>query len=287
MNKFSSILNISFISSIIAIISNCLGRNHASYIILLSLIIIDTLTGATVAVKYNRFGSKGFSKLVKKIITYATAILSVRLLEIGISSLVTTNIISQIAIIFLEITETISILENLTMLGVPLPASFIPFLLKHLKIPGIDAALSSKKNKESNIDEIEDMIKYHIPSFNDENLRLLLEIKFKSWKSLAYQINKIFKEINTTDNDHIYYKVMSLIKLEFKDMKLKWKEAGIPKEYIENFMSIHEPKISNWLEKIKNICYSNKPNDKKQSEIIDSIIVILYQTILDAHKMNC
>lgn len=285
MNRINMFIGMSFISSLIAVIVNCIGKDYVSYSILLALIVIDSFTGMAVSLKYSRFSSKGLVKLLKKIITYSTAIFTVRLLEIGIVPIVNTSMMSHIVVIFLEITEVISILENLTLLGVPLPASFISFLLKYLKIPGLNSAIKLNKSKEKDVDEIEDMIRYHIPAFNDSNIRKLLEIKFECWKSLVFEINKLFKEIDTDDNNHIYFKVMSLIELEFKDMKDKWKEAKIPKESIDIFMSTHQSKIDKWLEKVKEICYSYNTIDKKRKDLIDSIIVILYQTILDAHRI--
>jgi len=129
MNKTIHYLQISLLSGILGFVSEYFGSIELPFVILMILIIIDTATGISRAIKYDRFSSRGFRKLIKKIVLYSTCIVTVRLLEIGVLSLIKTSLLSQITVAFLIITEAISILENLTLLGTPIPAKLIKLFL--------------------------------------------------------------------------------------------------------------------------------------------------------------
>ncbi|RKD28980.1 phage holin family protein [Thermohalobacter berrensis] len=282
----ASIIKISFLSSLVAIIESVFGNIDVSYIILFFLIILDTITGIAVAVKYGSFNSKGLSRLVKKTITYGAAILTVRLLEIGIMTFLETEIISKILVAFLQVTETISILENLTLLGVPLPSNFITFLLNHIKIPGLNTAIKlGIKSQNNEISEIDDIIRYQIPAFEDKEIKKLLRIKFKYWKLVAMQISKVFSTNGKKDKEHLYYKIMSLIEKSTNDMNKEIKEENIPKEYIKRFDSIYKPCFDKWIQELKQICYSQQSVSEKKDQILNNIIVLSYKMILAAHKV--
>ena len=138
MDKNDLLLKIYGVSGILGSLSEIFTSMQTSYIILLVLIILDTLTGISTAIKYKRFSSTGLRKATKKIITYTLCIITVRLLETILNPLVTTTMLSQIIIAFLAITESVSILENLTLLGAPIPSNILPLLIKILKIPGLN-----------------------------------------------------------------------------------------------------------------------------------------------------
>ncbi len=285
MEKYIYLIKISCISSFVAIIEAFSSTIQLSYVILLVLIFIDTLTGMFTALKYSRFSSKGLIKLLKKVITYTIAFLTIKLLELGILSFVETTILSNLLVAFLQVVETVSILENLTLLGVPLPANFINFLLSHIRIPGLSDAIRTNKNKQKDISEIDDIINYQILAFNDKNIRELLKIKFTFWKTLIMHINKIFENNNYSSTEHLCYKFLSLIEVEIKDMNKEISEANIPKKYIVIFEDNYRPIVNKWIQQMKKICFSDKPIEDKKNEIIESIVVISYKTILSTHKI--
>jgi toxin secretion/phage lysis holin len=283
MNRTNYLIEVFCISGVIGIISRFLGGIETSYIILLVLVVIDTLTGMAVAIKNKRFNSKGLSKFIKKVVTYSVSIMTVRLLEIGILTLVQTTLLSQIMVAFLEVTETVSILENLTLLGVPIPKNFMSLLLTHLKIPGL-GRIDIPGNGEDNLSDIEELIKYQIPTFNDQYIKRLLEINFEVWKSVAQQVNIILREKDADNNELIYYKIMAEIELGFKEIEEKLKEEKIPREYIEEYSRCSQHKVDKWLQKVKSICFSQESIENKKEQFIESLMVFLYQTILSARK---
>ncbi len=113
-------------------------------------------------------------------------------------------------------------------------------------------------------------------------MRRLLEIKFEVWKNVVIHIDEGLND-KTTGNEVIYYKTMALIENGFKDMEERWIEE-IPQECIDAFKSWHQDRVNQWLNKVREICYSDKSWQDKKKQIIESIIVILYQTIVDAQK---
>jgi len=96
------------------------------------------------------------------------------------------------------------------------------------------------------------------------------------------QINNLIGE-GEISNDHIYYKVISLIQLGLNEIQDKWKDE-VPQDYINKFNTCHQPKVDTWLKKISLICYSNESVTNKKERLVESILIILYETIIDARK---
>lgn len=283
MDKSDILLKIYGVSGILGFLSEIFTSMQTSYVILLVLIILDTFTGISTAIKYKRFSSTGLRKATKKIITYALCMITVRLLETILNSLITTTMLSQIIIAFLAITESVSILENLTLLGVPLPSNILTLLIKTLKIPGLNTILDNSKDKAKEFSDIDDIINYQIPTFEDKYMRTFLKIKYDAMKSIISQI-KIIDETTNDNPDILFYKILSTVELGLSDMNKKWSEEKIPPKYIENFAKENQSKMDKCLEKLKITCYSKKTTREKKDEIIDCIIILLYQTIIDARK---
>ena len=281
----ANIIEVGFISGFIGILSESFIHIQYSFIILLILITIDTVTGISTAIKYQRFNSKGIVKLVKKIISYSTSIATVRLLEIGALSNYNTTLLTQIIIAYLIIVESISILENMTLLGVPLPPNFVSFLLRFIRIPGIEKILEeAEKNLDRSIAEIDEIIIYQIPTIDNLELRKLIEIKFDVWKNIMMQINTNIVEKDNQNSDLLYFKIMSLIETGLKEMNNRWKDTDVSKHYLDLFNKHNQPKLDGLLKKIKNICYADDDLQSKKEQLINSIVIIFYQTIIDARK---
>ena len=85
----------------------------------------------------------------------------------------------------------------------------------------------------------------------------------------------------------IYYfiKFYPYVELGLNDMNKKWTEEKIPTKYIKNFSKVNQSKVDKCLEKLKITCYSKKTTKEKKDQIIDCIVIILYQTIIDARKI--
>ena len=277
-------LKIYGVSGILGLLLDMFTSMQTSYIILLVLIILDTLVGISTAIKYKRFSSTGLRKATKKIITYTLCIITVKLLETILNPLITTSMLSQIIIAFLGITESVSILENLTLLGVPIAANIIPLLIKTLKIPGLNDILEISKNKKNDFSDIDDIINYQIPAFEDKYIRRFLEIKCDVIKAIINQI-MLIDETTSANPDILFYKILSTVELGFNDMNKKWEEEKIPTKYIKNLSWQNQPKVKKCVVKLKSICYSDKSTSEKKNQIIDCIVIILYQTIIDARKL--
>jgi len=284
MDKNDILLKTLGISGVLGFLSEIFTSMQTSYIILLVLIILDTFTGIATAIKYKRFCSKGLCKFTKKVMTYALSIITVRLLETILDPLVTTTMLSQVIMALLAITESVSILENLTLLGVPIPSNILTLLIKSLKIPGLNTMLENTKEKEQDLSDIDDIINYQIPTFEDRSMRAFLEIKYNAWKSIINQI-LLIDETTNENPDILFYKILSLVELGLSDMNKKLSEEKIPNKYIKNFSEKNQPKIEKCLEKLKITCYSGKTTSEKKDQIIDCIIIALYQAIIDARKI--
>lgn len=95
---------------------------NSLYIPLTIFIFMDYITGVCLAVKEKKVSSKiGFLGIMRKVLIYGVAVLG-RVLD---RFLLTANAnVESMVILFYLSNEGISILENLTKLGVPFPAKF-------------------------------------------------------------------------------------------------------------------------------------------------------------------
>jgi len=96
-----------------------------AFVAIMVLILLDTMTGVAKAWQKGRISSGGFFRFVTKILVYiallVTGILVDRVMPVPFASVIMTT--------FLAATEAISVMENLSYLGFPVPTA----LLKRLK----------------------------------------------------------------------------------------------------------------------------------------------------------
>jgi toxin secretion/phage lysis holin len=285
MNRSTQLIEIGVLSGVLGLISEYFGAVRLVFIILLIMICIDTITGIAVAVKRLKFSFRGTVRFIRKFVTYSMCVITVRLLEISMQGMFETTVLSQAMGIFLVINETISVLENLAIIGVPLPSNFVQFLLGQIKIPGIRQLVKNAPRSEDwYINDIDDIIRYQIPAFSDECVKRMLEIKLNAWKLLIKQLKGIFSEQNDGNDDLVYYKILNHVQNMNNEIENRWKKEGISKKCVDGFNSHHAEKVEKWLQKVRNICYSgDKPKDKEE-QFVESVVILLYQTIIDARK---
>ena len=116
------------------------------------------------------------------------------------------TILSEIMVTFLSAIETFSVLDNLALLGVPIPANLVTILIKNLKIPGLSQMLKAGVGGEKGLQEIDEMLKYQIPTFQEANIRQLLQIRCEVWRNVALQINSLTPGNNGNQKDLLFYK---------------------------------------------------------------------------------
>jgi toxin secretion/phage lysis holin len=256
---------------------------QSSYIILLALISLDTFTGIAAALRYKRFSSTGLRKFIRKVITYTISMITVRLLEIILNPIIVTTMLSRIIIAFLAITESLSILENLTLLGVPLPPNILILLIKRLKIPILDAMLENSNNKDRDFHDMDYIINSQIDNISDKYIKSFLEIRYDAFKSLINQIMLIEETIK--NSDILLYTVVSYVELAFNRSNKQYTKKNIPINYIEMFLKNNQTTTFDFLEKLKiTCCCSEKTIEEKKNKLIDDIIIIMYQSIFEARK---
>lgn len=252
--------------------------------ILLAFIVIDTITGCCNAIKTRKFSSKRFQKAVKKIFTYFTTIIVIRMLEVGIAPLFDTTLITKFITTFLILTEAISILENLTLCGVPLPPGVLRLILGSLNFQKFYEIFGKGFDKQKHLIEIDEIIQYQVPMVKKECTQKLLIIKFEEWKNAVSLIDQQLSENPPDSNELLFYRISSLIKSTNVMIDDKWIEEGIAKSCIDNFNKCHIKRVEDWVKDIEVICYKADSIEFKRKAIIEKTIIILYQTVIDVQK---
>jgi toxin secretion/phage lysis holin len=113
-----------FLSMLMVFFSWVFQNNFEILGIVYLLILIDTITGVWYAIKAKEISSRGFYRVAIKCLVYFMMIIVSRLVD------KTTPIIyaSTLMDSFLVLTEAISILENISKLGFPVPTTLVKLL---------------------------------------------------------------------------------------------------------------------------------------------------------------
>lgn len=252
--------------------------------ILFVFIAIDTITGCFNAIKTRKFRSRKFRKSIKKIVTYFTTIIVVRLLEIGIAPVFETTMITRLITSFLILTEAMSILENLTLVGVPLPPGVLKFILGSLNFGRFYDIFEKGFDKQKYLTEIDEIIQYQVPVIKSLYSQKLLQIKLEEWQNAINIIDNQMSEDVSNNNDLLFYRISSLEKTTNSLINEKWIEEGIPKKYIDAFNNCHKHRIEKWINNMKIICYTSESIENKKRAVIEGTMTGLYETVIDAQK---
>ena len=117
MSQLFNDLHLKAISVMSVWVAWVFGKDTEILTILASLIFFDTLTGFLAAIKHKNLGSKPFFKFSSKLVCYFSFLVLSRLVHKVVPSINAPIIVDG----FLTMTEAISILENLSLLGFPVP----------------------------------------------------------------------------------------------------------------------------------------------------------------------
>lgn len=131
-NNILSNTNLKAIIAVLSVVANWVyGAQKEALMVVFALVIMDTITGTLKAIKRKDLKSCGFFRFAAKIVIYlilmATASLVDKVLPIQFGAAIMYS--------FLAVTEAISILENVTILGWPVPSRLINMLRNMDKEP--------------------------------------------------------------------------------------------------------------------------------------------------------
>jgi toxin secretion/phage lysis holin len=259
---------------------------QTNLIILFLMITMDTITGSIYAMTTRKFNSKGLKRGLIKLTTYFASILVVRLLELGISSLFSTTSITLFMISYLLFTEAISVLENLTLLGVPIPSGFKNFIKKQLGDFQIFNQEDSQDIKQKYIKEIFDLIDQSKNVLCDEfieSVKILLE-------ELAQFINivdlKIHNNEAQTDNELFFYRVITLINSTNERVRQRLEESNINRSFNYYYKKHYTERMDKFLEYTKDICTGENTIERKKLQLFDKVLTLAYQIIMDLQKLE-
>lgn len=256
-------------------------------LILFIMIFMDTLTGCIYAFRIKKFSSAKLRRGLGKFIMYTSSIVVVRLLEIGINEVFKTTTFTNVIVSYLVLTESLSVLENLTLLGAPLPMGLKNIILAQIKNNILGVMFKGNTQNVTIISEILDMINYQLAPIKNEKLRAFIKIKLEEWSEFITIMDKQFIGYGEDKNKElIYLRVAAQINLTFTKVNERCIEEDIPKSLMNSFNEIHGIRIEQMINDIGRICHDEPLIEEIRKKISERIIVYLYQNILNAHKIE-
>jgi toxin secretion/phage lysis holin len=284
MNEFSKIFKNWELKAVFSAFVVLFAPYEWPVIMLLALIVIDTICGAFNAAKMGGFTSAGFKRSLAKMLTYAAAILVVRLSEVGISHIIETTAPTHIIISFLIITEAISVLENLSLLGVPLPVGFASIIEGHVKNSVLKILLSGSRSRKEYENKIRNSVNFQIPGFKSKKIKKLLKILSDEWAPAISAIDTQLAGNTTSSGDLIYYEVGGIIKITNSLTAEKWAASHVPAQCVEAVGAFYSAHMKKGLEPLEALCKSQDPPDIREKKILECIIIALYKTVDELQK---
>ena len=136
ISRLHSITSAPLQKAIVAFFFSIFAPAAPAVIGLFVLIGIDLIVGVIRAIKENRFSSARLRTGVSKFLLYPVTIMAVRLGEQQLLYAFGKDIdyVTSFLILYLAITELISVLETLSILGVPIPSPILDFFKKQTDI---------------------------------------------------------------------------------------------------------------------------------------------------------
>ena len=172
---------------------------HAHMLTVLALLyIIDFVCGFAVAWRLRGVSSAAMRRGLAKAVLYMVFIMTIHIAETAITGGLSTFATST-AIGILIFTESLSIIENLINLGLPMPyaVKVMRALASKAKIIGIDLNLESNYNNAIYVNDVMSMVRVHIPRLQNGKLRQLMRVYYLNWLDFLRTIDAAI--LNTRD----------------------------------------------------------------------------------------
>lgn len=286
MHELIRLEDVWYVKVIFAVLTTLFSPFEISLAVLCSMIVIDTIAGSIYAFKIKKFNSRGFRKGLSKILIYFLCIMVVRLLEIGITPIFSTTHITEFITGYLTLTECFSILENLTLLGAPLPPGIAKIIINNIKSDAFKNVVYQGADRKNYKEEMLDMINYSIPNIKGEKMKSVLEVKLNEWIKFIDILDREMFKADNYSKDLLLCKILVLIEATANKTCEGWDIEVMPDNYHEGLMKMHKPRVDEYMMQIKTICDSDETIDKKKNEIIEKTIILLYKTMTDIQKLE-
>lgn len=255
--------------------------------IMLLLIAIDTLSGLGKAIYLNGFRASELKRIPWKMITYGAAVLSVRLMEISMQPNYEMTVLSRTLIAILILKETISIMKNLRMLGVPIPVEYLSYLAEKGKVLGLEKLFANGNGKMTQFrSDLEDLAGYPLASIEDPAFKRWLEIVNESWRKIYLNLEDMYREENPAAKEMSFHKISSILQLIDHEIQVKWRLEGLLGEKTMELRAYYEKSAAAWLEAARTVMESDMENREKRNRLMESGMVLLYQLYMEVMKQS-
>ena len=111
-NVFGKVLLSALAATILAFASD----HVAAFVALMVMVLLDQITGTWVAMRNGSFSSSGFRQGIIKLVCYSIIIVTFHLLEVVTPAFVPLSL-DSLAIVYLAVTEALSVMENASSLS--------------------------------------------------------------------------------------------------------------------------------------------------------------------------
>ncbi len=231
---------------------------------------IDFICGFSAAVRMRTVSSGKMRKGIVKLILYAVLLVVVVVTEQKLLDDITQHMITTAVLALLGITEALSIIENLILLGLPAPfgKTVLRFLSRKGKDFGLD--IDGGVSEASVAADVLLMLKGHIPRLRSEPLRESMRVYYTHWYGLLTGL-----EVTAFEQDTalVWERFQALTQDNRSDIVAAVDRAGIPREFRDAFLTRWTDPVALEVMKACRQLLDQQPNAVYRVEGIRSVAV--------------
>ncbi len=244
---------------------------------------IDFLLGISLALKMGRFSSAGLRRGFVKLALYALLICAVSVPE---NEFFGTSYATRAVTGLIVLTELISILENMTLLGLP-----VPFSRQLMKMVADKARLYGLSPSTATIDgspvliDLMDLLNERIPTLLHSELRVPMKIYVRVWINFAASLKVDYM---AGSPDIMFERVNQQIDLAVTRAVTTFREQGVPEKHVRVFLDTWNADLLARLKaQLAQVCGASKlTGEARLYALRDFVALMLYRLMAAVRRFD-
>lgn len=240
---------------------------------LLLLFIADFGCGVWLAYKSKTLSSFGMRRGLAKLLIYILFVAAIALAE---HLVIGTTLGCETAIGLLVATELLSIIENLVLLGLP-----VPYAAKVLALILPDSELTASVDI---MRDVVDLLDRRIPSFKDPDLKLCLQTYTQFWYNFLLSLKE---EAMSGSQDLVWERLRFQLKHVGDDTRLALSRENVSIPVQNAFLDVWNTQLVATLNvKVKQIVFTGITPDKMVDAVREHVLLMLYRLIRECELLD-
>jgi toxin secretion/phage lysis holin len=249
---------------------------------LLILCLVDLLLGTVNARRAHRLSSAGMRRGIAKLFIYFVFVATVALAEhiaFGTSGC------TALAIGLLVVTELLSIIENLVLLGLPIPfaSKFLMMFSNKIKHFGLNISPNEGDNYAVMRDLLQ-IIERRVPNLQDPVLHNAVRVYVGFWYTWVDALNVA---MFNGSPELAYQRLRASTEQNLLEIKSAMARDGVDDQHQQVFLNVWNRKLLSWFRaRVKLACDAPIENEVKLERVRDALTLMIFRMMSEAEMLD-